>query len=232
MLRRFLPCAAAGLALTLTGNAAHAVAGTDSLAGWTVTGDAVAAAGAITLTSAYFADGDPDTPFNLSGRAAADIAGVEAAAGVAAYALDLAAPDFGTEGSVVVQQFQASAGQQLSFTWTFGSGETLFEDHAFAVINGQVFTLATRSQPGNGPQTFGTLLAAGPVTLALGVIDTGDVLGVSTLTVSALQVSAVPEPAPALLLAGGLALLAWRRRGPAGARVRQDSPPHPVGTRR
>lgn len=192
--------------------AAPAAAGSDSLAGWTVAGDAEATSGALTLTTAFLADGDPDTPFNLSGAPAVAIDAVEAVAGVAPYALDLAAPDFAVEGTVIAQRFDAAAGQRLSFSWSFSTREDRFLDHAFAVVNGQVFSLATRDTAPAGSQTFSTLLGAGPVTLALGVVDTGDVLGVSSLTIADLQVSPVPEPASALLLAGGLALLARRRR--------------------
>lgn len=207
------PMRAAVLAAALAAaGSAHAFAPSDTLDGWSVTGDALAQAGAITLTTAWLGDGDPDTPFNLSGVAAADIAAVEAAAGVAAYALDLASPDFAFEGSVIAQRFDVAPGQRLGFTWSFGGAEDLFEDHAFAVVNGQLFTLASRSSAPAGPQAFSLALAAGPVWLALGVVDTGDALGVSTLSVSGLQVSPVPEPAPAALLLAGLALLQWRRR--------------------
>ena len=52
--------------------------------------------------------------------------------------------------------------------------------------------------------------------LAFGVVDVGDVVGVSTLTVSGLAVSAVPEPLSGVLLLAGLAALgavAGRRAG-------------------
>jgi hypothetical protein len=69
-------------------------------------------------------------------------------------------------------------------------------------------------------QTFShSFAAAGLATLALGVVDTVDYLGVSTLTVSNLQISPVPEPATALLFAAGLAGLgALRRRQSQRAR--------------
>lgn len=204
----------AGLLAAASGGA-HALAPSDTLAGWSVTGDALATAGAISITTAWRGDGDPDTPFNLSGVAAADIAAVESAAGVAAYALDFAAPDFAVEGSVIAQRFDAAPGLQLAFTWSFASAEDLFEDHAFAVVNGRIFALASRSSAAIGPQSFSVALTAGPVWLALGVVDTGDALGVSTLTISGLQVSPVPEPAPAALLLAGLAALHWRRRSRA-----------------
>lgn len=211
------PIAAAAAALALLAGNAQAQVGTGGLAGWTVLGDVIAQAGAIKLTTAYL-DGFTDQPLNLSGTSAAYITQVETAAGVPALALDLPEPEYGQEGSVIAQSFAVAAGSKLSFSWTFSTVEDLFQDRAFAVINGQIFTLATRSAPGLATQTFSfTFAAAGIAKLALGVIDTGDVLGVSTLTVRNLAVSAVPEPTPlALWLAAlGLAGAAARRRRPA-----------------
>ena len=202
------------LALALLAGGAHAQAGTGSLAGWASYGDTIAQSGAITLTTAFL-DGAGDQPFNLSGNPAVDIGAVESGAGVAPYALDLSAEQFGTEGSLVQQSFAVLAGQALSFQWTFATQETLFEDHAFAVIDGQVFTLATRSAPGGGTQTFSHLFTqAGTVSLAIGVIDTGDYLGVSSLSIQGLQVSSVPEPQTLAMLLAGLAAVgrAARRR--------------------
>jgi hypothetical protein len=204
---------AAALAAGAAG--AQAQATTASLAGWTTLGDAVAQAGAISLTTAYL-DGFTDQPLNLSGNSAAYISLVEAGAGLPAYALDLAFPDDGQEGSLVAQSFAVAAGDTLSFTWSFSTVEDVFQDHAFAVVNGTLFTLATRSAPGLASQAFSfTFTGAGTATLALGVVDTGDVLGVSTLTLSNLAVTAaVPEPATPLLWLAGLGLLgaAARRR--------------------
>ena len=190
--------------LTLAAGVAQATPSTTSLAGWAVYGDAVSQGGAITLTTAYL-DGDTDQPFNLSGTSAVDIGTLEAGAGVAPYALDLSAAEYATEGSLVQQSFAVGAGQTLSFTWSFATHETLFEDHAFVVVDGQVFTLATRSAPGAASQGFSYSFAqGGTASLAFGVVDTVDVLGVSSLSVQNLQVTSVPEPAAAALLLAGL----------------------------
>ena len=178
------------------------------------TGDVLIQGGTLTLTTAYL-DGAEDQPFNVSGHSASDIALLESQAGVAAYALDRSPSQYGTEGSLAGLQLNVAAHQTVSFRWTFSTQETLFEDHAFAVIGGQVFTLATRSRPGVALQTFShSFDQAGSYTLAVGVIDTVDVLGVSSLAVQDLQVSSIPEPATGwLALAGGLGLMfAGRRR--------------------
>jgi hypothetical protein len=205
--------AVSALALSALGaSQAQAQADTHSLAGWSVLGDVLANGGAITLTSAYAMPGDPDAPFNLSGTNAADIAAVEAAAGLAAYALDLSDIEVGTEGSLASQSFAAQAGDTLSFDWQFSTLDTDFEDHAFAVLNGELITLATRTAPAAAPQPFSIVLAqGGTVTLAFGVIDTTDYIGVSSLSVSNLLLTPVPEPGAALLWLAGLGLLGAAR---------------------
>ncbi len=210
------PTIALAAALLVLSPLARAQVSTASLAGWSVLGDAVARSGTITLTTAFL-DGEAtgDQPSNLSGRSAVDIGLVEAAAGVPALGLDLSPTQYGTEGSLVAQTFAGAVGRTLRFDWSFSSLDTAFLDRAFVSLDGVVTTLATTAAPGGGLQTFSARLAGtGPFSLAIGVIDTVDVLGVSSLTIGNLQtVAAVPEPANVALIAAGLAaLLAGRRR--------------------
>ena len=211
--------AGASLALlaALGGNA-HAQVSTGTLVGWSVLGDAVTQGGAITVTTAFL-DGAGDEAHNLSGNSAALIGDVEAAAGVAPFALDLPVDHYGTEGSVVSQSFAAVAGQTLSFDWSFATFEDKYLDHAFVVIGGELFTLATTAQPGGSLQSFSYSFAqGGQATLAFGVVDTDDVDGVSSLSIRNLQLGTVtapvPEPQTYALMLAGLGLLAGvaRRR--------------------
>jgi hypothetical protein len=207
--------------LTLACGSATAQASTTSLAGWSTVGDVISQSDAITLTTAYL-DGGADQASNVSGQSAIDIAAIEIAAGMAPYALDLSATEVGTEGSLVSQSFAATAGQTLRFDWSFTSLDSSALDHAFVVLDGEVFTLATSASPGAASQSFSRLIAStGLVRLAFGVIDTHDVAGVSSLRVSRLtltgEVAAVPEPAEWMLLAAGLGLVAWNARKRARA---------------
>jgi hypothetical protein len=175
------------------------------LAGWNPAGDVVASGGTLTLSTAFLSDGGDDAPFNLSGQDAVGIDALESATGLAPYALDLAG-ETAFEGSLAQQSFSVAAGQTLSFDWSFSTRETLFQDHAFFVLDGRVITLASLGTKPLGTQTFSqTYTLAGTSTLSFGVADTGDHLGVSTLSIQNVQITAIPEPGQwALLLAGML----------------------------
>jgi hypothetical protein len=210
-----LPALRLAAALALAAALPTAVAA-NPLTGWTALGDVAVVGDTLVLTTAFL-DGDPagDQPFNLSGTSAADIGDLEAAAGVPVFGLDIDEVEFGTEGSLVTRSFSVAAGDTLSFDWRFSTVEDLFEDHAFFVLDGSVTTLATRSAPGGASwQPFTLQFAtAGSVALALGVIDTGDFLGVSTLEITNVQLTPIPEPSTWVLsLLGVAALAGWMRR--------------------
>lgn len=191
---------------------ALALASLGAQAAWNTAGDVLEGAGFLTLTSAYTAPGDPDAPFNVSGTPAAEIGVLEAALGLPAYALDLPGDEYGTEGSVAWQSFAVGAGSTLSFQWSFETREADFEDRAFVVVDGSVLTLATRTQGGTSGAFSQVFTQAGTVTLGLGVIDTVDYLGVSTLQVSGLTVTPVPEPGTVALWLAGITGLGFMRR--------------------
>lgn len=215
------------------------------LSAWSVVGDASARAADaatpsrlwLTTASADFAD-DLGTGFdapgarNASGVSALFVGapgGVEDFVGVPLGALD-PAPAAGLvayEGSAARQTFTASAGGTLSFRWDLGTLDGAQPDAAFVVVDGTLYGLGTAAQatlPGTegnaadtGWQTFRLALGAGgPHTVAFGVVDVGDYDGTSTLAVTDVAVSSVPEPANAALLAAGLAMI-----GAASRRARR-----------
>jgi hypothetical protein len=219
-----LLAAAAGLALTALG--AQAQTGPVVITvGWASLGDVLISGSTLKLTTAYA----PGEAGNLSGSNPVDYAALTSAAGLGGTALDLPGEEV-TEGSLASQSFSLLTGQSLSFSWSFATSDnspaTSSIDHAFAVINSQVYTLATRAMPGLAAQTFNYIpVAAGTFKLSLGLADTLDYNGVSTLSVSNVQVSAlavpVPEPATAMMWLAGLGVLGGlaRARRPAAAQA-------------
>ncbi len=119
------------------------------------------------------------------------------------------------EGSGLQLSFNALAGTTVAFNWqlTTVGYDAGFADRAFAVIDGAtVLDFATvAALPVNGVFSH-TFNMAGPHSLAFGVVDVNDVLGVSTLAISNFSVSVVPEPTTAVLLLAGLAGLGLRAR--------------------
>jgi len=193
--------------LAVTAGAAQAAG--PSSAAWSLLGDVTNVAGTLTLTTAY----SDELPGNLSGSPAAFIDDIETMAALPAYALDVG-DEPAYEGSLIGQSFDVQPGDVITLRWQFSTDETLFQDQAFVVINGQLITLATRGGAPVGEQVFSHHFNfAGTTSIYFGVVDTGDFIGVSTLKVSDLQFAPVPEPATWALWLGGAGLLgAWRRR--------------------
>jgi hypothetical protein len=187
----------------------------------------------LTTASAGFEDDSPLAAgaLNRSGNAAAAVGtvdGVEVFVGLPIGSIDPDAPNglMAYEGSAARQTFSAAAGDTLSFRWNFGTSDG-FEDYAFVIVDGQLSRLAGPVDailPGTlgnafqtGEQTFSLgLSAAGSHTVSFGVVDVGDYNLTSTLAVSNVQVTAVPEPTGLVLLVAGLGVLGGvlRRRTP------------------
>lgn len=222
----------AGAALAVCGLGSALASGTtfvngsfdDGLNGWSTLGDVSVQTyqggtnPRAVLTTAVL-DGDPlgDEFFNLSGESAAYINDVEAFAGVDPYALDITGS--AVEGSVIKQTVNVLAGDTLNLNFWFGlvSQETDilgFEDVAFVAVNGQVVeVLSLTDAPRVGAFSY-AFLTGGVATIAFGIVDINDVVGVSEFRIDNITVSAVPEPeAIAMLLAGlGVVGAAVRRR--------------------
>jgi MYXO-CTERM domain-containing protein len=209
---------------------------------WTTVGDASASgANSLWLTTAEATEADDanaglfaDGARNVSGNDPLQVGGgtgsLEQFVGVPLGAFD---PDpanfvYATEGSAASQTFTAAAGSELSFQWDMGTldqrNDPTLADVAFVVIDGQVITLAD-DLAATTPTTLGgnlahtgwmdfstTLAGAGQHMISFGIVDVTDEFDTSTLAVTSVNVSAVPETSPLALMAAGLGLLALQRR--------------------
>lgn len=125
------------------------------------------------------------------------------------------------EGSGFAQNFVVAAGftTTISFNWTLSTVDfdPAFADRAFLVVDGTpaVNFAVVGNSPLSGSFSY-TFTTAGNHSLAVAVMDVNDTVGVSTLTLSNLSVSAVPEASSIAMMLTGLALVraaARRRRG-------------------
>ncbi len=198
--------------------------------GWTTLGDVSIQSGAAFLTTSTVLDqDDPPAPagtFNFSAAPAVETGipgGPEEFAGLATGDLDPepGAGNFAFEGSVMKQTFNVPAGEFLTFDWQILTNDDANDDYAFITINGVLTVLGTQAVATTGSTPFAResvtstfsrgFPSAGPVTLAFGIVDTGDFNTTSALRVD--NVALVPEPSAtilATLLAAGL--LVRRRR--------------------
>lgn len=165
----------------------------------TTLGDVVIGSNTVTITNAGPGEG------TLSGTDALWIDDLEGGLALPGYSLG----DDAYEGSAFSQTFTSAAGSTFSFNWTLNTDafDAGFADRAFAVINGSVLTLGSVAAGAVSGSFSHTFSAAGLYTVSLGVVDVNDVAGVSSLQVSNLQVTAVPEPETYALLLAGLGLV-------------------------
>ena len=186
----------------LFGAATPALAQSSNLNLWTAAGDVqVLSASQAVLTTAATLSGE----IPLTANSALQFFDLEPALSIpGATAADT------YEGSGLAQSFVSAAGTTVSFNWTLGTAgfDANFADRAFVVIDGapalDFATVAATALNGSFSYTFTT---AGNHSLAIAVMDVNDYVGVSTLTVSNLTVTAVPEPTSIALLLAGLGVV-------------------------
>lgn len=184
---------------------------------WTAAGDvAVDSASTARLTTAYF----DEAP--VSAGAALLFDALETA--LLLPAGSLAADTI--EGSGLQLSFAAVAGTTLQFDWRLSTVDfdPAQADRAFVLIDGNVLTalgtVAASAVSGHFSHTFSS---AGTHALAIVVMDVAAADRVSTLALSNLHVSAVPEPGSWALLLAGLGVVGvagLRRMTGAAARRR------------
>jgi hypothetical protein len=198
---------AAALAAVLSASAQPALAQSADLQQWSAIGDvSITAADAALLTTAW----DDESP--LSGHGALDYSLFEPAIGAA---FDTLGGDT-FDGSALSQNFSAPGSVTIAFHWTLTTPQPdpAFADRAFALVDGQpVWVLGAATTDAQSGDFSFNFADAGLHRLTIGVVDVGDAVGVSTLAISGLRVSAVPEPGTwALMLAGGIAIGRLARR--------------------
>lgn len=196
-------------ATTLALAAVGAQAQSSDLTLWTKAGDAVVTSGTAVLTTAATASGE--TP--ISATSALLFNNLESALTIVTTATDT------IEGSGLRQSFTAAAGTKISFNWLLSTAAYASDaavgalDRAFVVVDGStVIDFATiAASPVSGSYSY-TYATGGSHAFAIVVMDVLDTAGVSTLTVSNVSVSAVPEPASIALLLAGLGVVVGAKR--------------------
>ena len=131
------------------------------------------------------------------------------------------------EGSGASQSFTAAAGSHLTFQWALGTldqRDPTQADYAFVVIDGQVIKLgdAFAASTANANADYAaqtgwldyatTFTTGGTHTILFGVVDVGDSLDTTALSITGVNISAVPESSGVAMMAAGVGLLALQAR--------------------
>lgn len=200
-MKKFLPSLGISAAL-LAANPLARAAPVD-LRTWSAWGNTLVTSAAATVTTAF---SDENPPPGSSGSAL-DINELESLLMVLPGTLGADA----YEGSALRRSFTVFEDTRISFNWTLSTDnfDRNFADLAFALIDNRFVVPLAYAASTEVAGRFNYLYGAGTHTFGFGVVDIGDVVGVSALSVSALNFSpnAVPEPATWTLLMAGLGVL-------------------------
>ena len=189
-----------------------------NLTSWLALGDSLVTANSATVSTAF----SDEAPIGNGGGGALDINTLETMLNTASGTLGVNA----YEGSALSQSFNLGTSATLSFNWTLGTDifDASFADLAFVLVDGNLLLSLANVTAAELAGAFTYTFSPGSHTLAFGVVDINDVLGVSTLTVSNVNLAApnnaVPEPGSLALMLAGLALLASTTRQQRGGAKR------------
>lgn len=192
-------------ATAMVGLHAPTLAAPVDLTSWQVLGDALVTSTSTKVTTAFTGEA-------LLGSGALDITSLESQLNTASGTLGADA----LEGSALSQSFNLGSSATVSFNWTLGTDIFVagFADLAFVLVDGTLLLPLANITAAERSGAFSYTFGAGAHTLAFGVVDINDVLGVSTLTVSNVNLATgtVPEPGSLALMLAGLGLLSLRAR--------------------
>ena len=168
-------------AAALAGLTAPASAAPVDLTSWLVLGDSLVSSNSAKVTTAFPSEA-------LLGSGALDITALELQLNTASGTLGVDA----LEGSALSQSFNFASSTNLRFNWTLGTDifNAGFADLAFVLVDGTLLLPLANVTAAELSGAFNYTFSAGAHTLALGVVDVNDVLGVSTLTVSEVNLAA------------------------------------------
>lgn len=194
------------LAAVLGSISLQASAAPVDLSAWLALGDTQVSSASAKVTTAFSSE-------TALGSGAIDINALESQLNTPSGTLGLDA----YEGSALSQSFNLASSSTLSFNWTFGTDVFVagFADLAFVLVDGTLLLPLANVTAAELSGAFSYTFNAGAHTLAFGVVDVNDVDGVSTLSVSDVNLAsstAVPEPGSLALMLAGLGVLTWRAR--------------------